>query len=297
MTDGTPAAGPDIRLLFSGLAASALLNALVGPVLTTGSDEGWLVAIGEVLDRKTVVLLAVGLAVVLVARRRDRVAHPARPTDLVMALGASLLILLPHSAGGWLALGLLGTYGMIAWRRDARLAASAVIVLAVCMHELGGRALSLVAAPYMMVAEAALAAAVLEAAGVPVGVTGNIIHTGRGFDLVVNEECLALRGILQAILVHVFFTRVFRPTWHPSEALHWPALMLSVALINTGRLAFYALDQSHLEIWHTGPGSMVFEFGILMLALSFAAYGVLRDPPGKTALELHGPSDRPRPRA
>ncbi len=263
-------------MLLRGIGLVALINAVVARVLDLAAEQSWYDAVIIVSDRDMVAVLAVLAALVLARSSRPSRREPAIGiADVVAVLVTALIILLPHKSAGWAALGVIGAYGALAWRSTPGPCAAAAILAAVSLYEIGGRLLVGMTTPILTQVDAAVAAAALEAVGAQVARSGNLIETGKGYDLIVVKSCLSLRAILQALLVYFAFTRFMRPgDWRWSELLGCVLLSGLVFLVNTGRLVLYGLDFTFYETLHAGALSGLFGIVVVIVALLVAALGV-----------------------
>jgi hypothetical protein len=271
--------------LLRGLAGVALLDALAARLFDVAARESWSVAAAWVVDRDMVTVVAV-LAAWAVAglSRRDMaigVSHAAGSTasvtlsDVLAAVTTALVLLLPHASAGWMALGVLGVYGMLAWRDTPGPHAAASILAAVAVYEIGGRLTVGLTGPVLAEGDAAAAAWALAQMGAPAALTGALIETRAGHDLVIVNACLSLRAILQAWLVFFTATRIARPhAWHASELVLGLVLALLVFALNTGRIVIYAIDFAAYQALHDGALSPLFGLIVLALALATATWGV-----------------------
>lgn len=263
-------------MLLRGIGLVALINAVVARGLDLAAEQPWYDAVIIVSDRDMVAVLAVLTALLLAGSRRPPDREPAIGiADVMAVLATALIILLPHKSAGWAAMGVIGAYGALAWRSTPGPRAAAAILAAVSLYEIGGRLLVGMTTPILTQVDAAVAALALDAVGSHVVRTGNVIETGKGYDLIVVKSCLSLRAILQALLVYFAFTRFMKPDdWRWSELL-WCALLCAlVFLLNTGRLVLYGLDFTFYEALHAGTLSSLFGIVVVILALLVAAVGV-----------------------
>jgi len=264
--------------LLRGIAVMALANAVMARIFDLASGETWFGAVAAVADRDMVTVLVV-LAACGLAGLQGRASQRQIPTmgsaDALAVLLAVLIVLVPLKSAGWAALGVFGVYGARAWRATPGPSAAAAILAAVAFYEIGGRMVIGLMGPALMQWDAAAATTVMDAIGMHVMRAGNLIETGKGYDLLVVNSCLSARAIFQAWLVYFAVTRVVRPDdWRWSEVFDAALLAALVFLLNTGRLVVYALDFSLYEAFHSGDFNNLFGLAVLALALTVAAVGV-----------------------
>lgn len=257
--------------VWRGLGIVAVLNALAPPVAGAFVQHGALGAVGVLFGIDAIVLAGCGVAFGLLGWRKGGAVNLA---DGMVAVLVAAIILVPHKTAGWIALGVIGLHLMVTHRRLAPVAAAGAVCVALSVHEVWGKMALSALTPWLSTADAVLATALLRAGGEDVLREGNLIVTGKGYDLVVVAACTSFKAVLHGLLAAVVFTRAVRPAWHRSEVLTWLVLTALIVTLNTGRLAVYGISLSHYETFHDGNGGLLFGWMVLSVALIVAAWGV-----------------------
>ncbi|MFA7429220.1 MAG: archaeosortase/exosortase family protein [Rhodospirillaceae bacterium] len=249
-------------LLVFGLLVVAILNGLA-------AERGGMLAV----DPVTLAAALAGLWLIASAG-----AGEISRRDCAVSALAALIILIPHDAAGWAGAGVLGAYGMIAWRRFPPLAAGAAVFFVLSLHEVwAGRLLMNALAPLLTESDAALATGALSLLGQDVTRQGNVIITQNGYELVVVPLCTTFRAFWYGLLCCFAFTRLVRPAWHRSELATWALLAAALLVLNTVRLTLFGLDLSYYDALHGEAGGTLFNLAVLMLTLAIATNGVRRE--------------------
>lgn len=254
------------REVMLGLYAVGLLNGAVAEAMATAAHQSLAEAAGALFGIDPVTLMAGVIGLLLTAAAGP---EPAGRRDLMAGLGFAAVVVLPHGSAGWLALGLLGLYGLLGQRRDGMLAAAGAVYLAVSLYEVWARLVLAVLTPQLTRADAALTALVLGAER-----SGNVIAAPAGYDLAIVAACTSFLAVGQGLLAAFAYTRFLRPAWRWSELRTWAVLALLLVAVNIARLVLCGLSPAFYAHLHDGIGRLWFGLAVLALSLAVAAMGV-----------------------
>lgn len=255
-----------LREVMLGLYVVGVLNGAVAEAAAAAAHQSLAEAAGALFGIDPVTLMACLIGLLLTAA-----AGPAavQRRDLAAALGFAVVVALPHGSAGWLALGLLGLYGLAGQRRDSMLAAAGAVFLAVSLYEVWARLVLAVLTPPLTRADAALTALVLGAER-----HGNVIVAPAGYDLAIVAACTSFLAVAQGLLACFAYTRYVRPAWRWSEPRVWVVLALLLVAANIFRLVLCGLSPAFYAHLHDGIGRLWFGLAVLALSLAVAAWGV-----------------------
>lgn len=262
------------RELMLGLYALGALNGAVAEASIIVSRQGVAEAAAGLFGVDAVVLMSCLIGLMLAAGASG---GQASRRDLVAAAAFALIVVLPHRSAGWLALGVLGLYGLLGQRGDRALAAAGAVFLAVSLHEAWARLALAVLTPVLTQADAALTAWALSALGDGVRRTANVVTTPAGYDLVVVAACVSFNAVAQGLLACFAFTRAVRTGWRWTELRLWAVLAVLLLALNILRLVLCGYSLEIYEHLHDGAGRTVFGLVVLGVALAVATYGLRHD--------------------
>ncbi len=251
---------------FIGLLLS--LNALPTFVGEAVQTHGWLVASLNLFDISAIVWLALAAAVAI-AFQTDVADAPATPADLAVAVGATLIALIPVpplSAG---ALTGVALWGILTARPGSRARRSAAIFLSLSTFFFWGRLFLALGAGPLLSADAHFVSLI---SGMPVD--GNVVSFANGKRFLIAPGCSSLHGISLALILWTTAIAWFKlPV---SRRLIWTlaiAVLASVA-VNGVRLTMIAWHPDQFDYWHVGIGGALFGWIALCADLGVVYFGI-----------------------
>jgi hypothetical protein len=258
---------PSRTALFAGLYVVGFINGMAGEL---AGRPSWQALLGAILSVNLVVLLA-GLAGCVAASRMRP--ERCRPADVFVAVLFALLVLVPSPRISWAALGLLGSFSVIAHRSDRFAVAAGSIFIALSFKQAAAVVLmNLLAEPLTML-DASLVATLLEALRGNINRSANVIENGDGFLLSIMLGCSSVHNISVGGLCWIAITRTVRPRWRSSEIGVGAAIAAVIVILNVARMTLMGFGPSAYAAVH-GIGAPVYDFLVLSTALTITLYGV-----------------------
>ncbi|HEX3918814.1 MAG TPA: hypothetical protein VHW60_15865 [Caulobacteraceae bacterium] len=250
----------------------AIANATIGEAVQEAAADGWLNAAIDGFGCSWAFWLATGLAVRLALRAAPA---PASGWDLAVGAASLAVVALPadHIAS-CIAAPLAGAW--FAWRAgpdDPRLRAGALLLAALAADLVWVNAAMVVAGAPIEALDARASAWFTGAV-----VHGNAIaflHGGGGF--YVARGCTSINNIALALLLWFAVTRSARPRMRRGDLAVAAALALSVAALNTGRLALMSLNAQTFHLAHGATGSPIFDAAVTTVSLAWALWDVRKE--------------------
>lgn len=229
--------------------------------------SGFWPALGRVFDISVVTVAGTAMGVRLAWTSRQEAADRF---DVVLAGLMGLLVLLPHRAGSWAAVVMLG--GWLWWRSrpgDALAPAGVVLALVGASAFWCGVVAQLFASPALSW-DAALGAGVLRLFGGVAAQGGNLILVDGQEPLVVLAGCSSLLIAGYAVSCWATVTYGRRPMCCWADLAGAAAVTAIAVLANAGRLALMSLNEDAYQWVHSPVGAGAFNVGVLSCAVVLA---------------------------
>jgi hypothetical protein len=258
--------------LLTALIVLAIANATIGEAVRAVAGQGWFDAAIDGFGCSWAFWLAAGLAIRLALR-----AAPTPATGGDLAVGAVSLgaIALPadHIAS-CLAATLAGAW--FAWRAgpDApRLRAAALLLAALAADLLWVNAAMVLAGAPLEALDAHVSTWLSGA--VAHGNTIGFLYGGGGF--YVARGCTSVNNIALALLLWFAVARSARPRMRPGDLAVAAGLAVSVAGLNTARLAPMSVSAQTFHLAHGATGSPIFDAAVTTVSLAWALWDVRKE--------------------
>jgi len=256
--------------LFAGLFILGCANGLAGRVIHTVDQLGLANAILDTFGISVIVLTACFLGISFIF---DDENDEIRSADIAVSAVILLLIILPVSAMGWLAVTALSLYILLFTTANKLCRRGAKVLLAVTVPMLWSRLLFDVFTNFILELDASLVALMLGTYR-----SGNLVefvdHSGT---LLILSSCSSLANASLAMLWWVTISQVVR---HRSchEDILWCLLACgSVVALNVTRLTFMGLSHSLYDAIHSTVGNIAANAITLGLTVLICMLGVRRE--------------------
>ncbi|MGH6835216.1 MAG: hypothetical protein ACREC9_06630 [Methylocella sp.] len=183
---------------------------------------------------------------------------PERVTrnDLILGVAVTAAALIPSAKPSWIALTLLGLYGLRCFEAGSPARRAAFVILAVTVPMFWSRLVFAMLSDFILQADAILVSLIVgtERIGNTVGFAD---HSGYLFIL---PSCSSLADVSLAVLGWALFTQAL--TRRPSLKDVWWCLAActAVIVINVTRIALIGLHREHFELLHGPVGAGVASF-------------------------------------
>ncbi|MBV8088908.1 MAG: archaeosortase/exosortase family protein, partial [Alphaproteobacteria bacterium] len=184
---------------------------------------------------------------------------------LAISLGG-LLILLPHHAGSWMAVALLGAYLMLRNGRCHSTILAGMLFALVSVSAYWCRIVAQLFADPVLSWDAALAAGLLGLAGEAANHVGNIIVAGNQGPILVTPGCSSLRIVSYAVLCWATVAFALRPAWSLTTLAIMTGIATLFVLSNVVRLAIIAVNEGAYAWIHSPIGESVYNIVVLISA-------------------------------
>lgn len=161
----------------------------------------------------------------------------------------------------------------LAFQRDLNLRAGGVILLALASHELWSKALFAAIGPEFVRLDAAMVGAVVKMTVESATWEGNIIATGSGHGIVVEEMCASFANVSLALLWWVTVTKFERPQFTRRDAFVALVVVITQVALNVARMYLMALSAPGYEFWHGPTGGQIYSVSSAVLAIVITLIG------------------------
>ena len=256
--------------LFAGLFILGCANGLAGRVIHTINQLGLTNAILDTFGISAIVLTACFLGISFIFDDQN---DEMRSADIAVSAVILLLIILPVSAMGWLAVTALSLYILLFTTANKLCRRGAKVLLAVTVPMLWSRLLFDVFTNFILELDASLVALMLGTYR-----SGNLVefvdHSGT---LLILSSCSSLANASLAMLWWVTISQVVRHRWCHQDILWCLFACLSVVALNVTRLTFMGLSHSLFDAIHSTVGNIVANAITLGLTVLICMLGVRRE--------------------
>jgi exosortase/archaeosortase family protein len=200
--------------------------------------------------------------------------EPVTRNDLILGVAVAVAVLIPSAKVSWVALTVLGLYGLRCFEAGAPARRAGLVSLAVTVPMLWSRLVFAMLSDLILQADAILVSLVVGTArvGNTVGFADN-----SGY-LIILPPCSSLADVSLAVLGWALFTQAL--TRRPSLKDVWWCLAAcsAVIVINVTRIALIGLHREHFELIHGAVGAGVASFLSLMAIVGINLIRVRGDP-------------------
>lgn len=254
---------------FAGLATLGCISGLASRIIQSINSLGWSDALFNTFQISVIVWISCAAGVSLVVQERT---VGVRSSELAMAAGFIVLVILPIGPLSWLAVTALSLY-IIFSTNVASSRRGAFILLATTVPMLWSRLLFRFFANLILQIDASLVGWLLGTHR-----TGDIVDFADGSGvLVILPGCSSLANVSLAILCWVTVSEL---AGHKRSAfdLFWCLMAcVSVIVVNVTRIGLMGLSQWHYAIIHGSLGEVVGNAIILGLMVGFSVLGARRE--------------------
>jgi exosortase/archaeosortase family protein len=182
--------------------------------------------------------------------------EPVTRNDLILGVAVTVAALVPSAKVSWIALTVLGLYGLRYFEAGAPARRAAFVILAVTVPMFWSRLVFAMLSDWILRADAILVSLIVgtERVGNTVGFADN-----SGF-LFILPACSSLADVSLAVLGWALFTQAL--TRRPSLKDVWWCLAAcsAVIVINVTRIALIGLHPEHFELIHGAIGAGIASF-------------------------------------
>jgi len=238
---------------FAGLFILGFSNGIferIAGAIEKGSIEN---AILGTFGISVLVWVACFIAVSLLLRQPP---EPVTRNDLILGVAVIAAVLVPSAKVSWIALTVLGLYGLRCFEAASPARRAAFVILAVTVPMLWSRLVFAMLSDLILQADASLVSLI-----VGTGRVGNTVGfaDNSGY-LIILPACSSLADVSLAVLGWALFTQAL--TRRPSLKDVWWCLAAcsAVIVINVTRIALIGLHPEHYELIHGAVGAGVASF-------------------------------------
>ncbi|MGH6862702.1 MAG: hypothetical protein ACRECN_00255, partial [Methylocella sp.] len=182
--------------------------------------------------------------------------EPVTRNDLILGVAVAAAALIPSAKPSWIALTLLGLYGLRCFEAGAPARRAAFVILAITVPMFWSRLVFAMLSDWILQADAILVSLIVgtERVGNTVGFADN-----SGY-LFILPSCSSLADVSLAVLGWALFTQAL--TRRPSLKDVWWCLAAcsAVIVINVTRIALIGLHREHFELIHGAVGAGIASF-------------------------------------
>lgn len=150
---------------------------------------------------------------------------------------------------------------------DFNLRSAAIVLGALSVQELWGRALFHLLAYPLLCLETAVVGSLLEVVRTGTIWQSNVITGPTGYGIVIYEPCSAFHNLSLAMLCWITISKLRHRSWHIGECLIGVLIGAIMILENILRLCLMAWNINLYHYWHDGAGSEVFTVGASLSVL------------------------------
>jgi len=253
--------------LFAGLCFLGCINGLGARVIQSIKQLGWITALAESFDTSAIVWWACGAGLVFILREKQ---EAILPTDLVVATGALVLIMLPTGGGmSWLAVTVLCLYMLRFTKAPPSRRRGALILLAATVPMLWvGLVFHFFTNPILEVDASMVAWALgTDRLGNTVG-----FADASGY-MTIWAPCSSLINAPYALLIWVVLGQVAGRRWSIRSLLWCSAICAATIAANVIRLSLMGLSVGYYTAIHSPWGDTVVNLILLSLAAGISLVG------------------------
>lgn len=254
---------------FAGLFALGCVSGLASCVIQSINRHGWVDALFNTFETSAIVWLSCAAGVSLILRDRT---IGVRSSELGMATGVVLLVILPIGPLSWLAVTALGLYVILS-ESVASSRRGALILLATTVPMLWSRLLFQFLANLILQIDASIVGWILGTHR-----TGDIVEFADGSGvLVILPDCSSLANVSLAFLCWVTVNHLVCHKKSAYDLLWCFMACISVIAVNVTRISIQGLSPWHYTTFHSPWGDAVGNTIILGLIVGFSVLGVRRE--------------------
>jgi hypothetical protein len=254
---------------FAGLFTLGCVSGFASRIIQSVSRLGWADALFNTFEISVIVWLSCAAGISLILRDRT---IGVRPSELAIAAGFVVLVLLPIGALSWVAVTALSLY-IILSDNVASSRRGALILLAATVPMLWSRLLFQFFAKLILQVDASLVGRILGTER-----TGDIVGFADGSGvLVILPGCSSLANVSLAILCWVTVSQLVSHKQSAYDLLWCVMACISVVAVNVSRISLEGLSQWHYATFHSPWGDAVGNTIMLGLIVGCSVLGVRRE--------------------
>ena len=254
---------------FAGLAALGCISGLASRIIQSINSLGWSDALFDTFQVSVVVWISCAAGVSLLVRDRT---IGVRSSELAMAAGFLVLVILPIGPLSWLAVSALSLYIVLSTNVDSS-RRGAFILLATTVPMLWSRLLFRFFANLILQIDASLVSWLLGTHR-----TGDIVDFADGSGvLVILPGCSSLANVSLAILCWVTVSQLADHKRCAYDLFWCLMACISVMAVNVTRISLMGLSPWHYAMIHGSWGDLVGNVITLALIVGFSVFGVRRE--------------------
>ena len=255
---------------FAGLFVLGCLSGFTSPILQSIDRLGWTDAFFNTFGISVIVWGSCIAGILLILRDRT---VGVRSSELALAAGFVLLVILPVGPFSWIAVTALSLYILVSENVVSSSRRGAVILLATTVPMLWSRLLFQFFADLILRVDALLVSRLLGTHR-----TGTVVEFADGSgQLVIFPSCSSLANVSLAFLCWIAVSQVVCHKKSAYDLLWWLLACVSVILVNVTRISIEGLSQWHYATFHSPLGDLVANTIILVLIVGFCTVGIRRE--------------------
>ena len=255
---------------FAGLFTLGCASGLASRIIQSVNKLGWADALFNTFEISVIVWLSCAAGISLLLRDRT---IGVRSSELAIAAGFVVLVLLPIGALSWVAVAALSLYIIFFSDLTSTTRRGAVILLATTVPLLWSRLLFQFLAKPILQIDASLVGWILGTER-----TGDIVGFADGSGvLAILPGCSSLANVSLAILCWVTVSQLVSRKKSAYDLVWCLMACISVVAVNVTRISFEGLSQWHYATFHNPWGDAVGNTIILGLIVGCSVLGVRRE--------------------
>jgi hypothetical protein len=200
-------------------------------------------------------------------------APAARLRDFLVTAALCLLVFLPTNKMIWVAATGIALYLWLSNAGDPKLRAAGIVLAALSVQELWGRAFFNLVASHLLRAETAAVGTMLEAVRPGTVWQDTAIMGPNGHGVVIISGCSSFHNVSLALLCWVTLSRLQHQNWQVRDFVIGIAIAVTMILFNVARLVLMAWNIELYHYWHDGIGAEIFAIGASLTILLMSLYG------------------------
>jgi exosortase/archaeosortase family protein len=200
-------------------------------------------------------------------------APAARLRDFLVIAALCLLVFVPSSRAIWVAGTGAAIYLWLSDTGDPKLRAAGIVLFALSVQELWGKAFFNLLAPYLLRAETAVVGTMLEVARPGTVWQDNAIMGPNSHGVTIVGSCSSFHNTSLALLCWVSFSRLRRQNWQVRDFVMGGAIAITMILFNLARIFLMAWNIELYDYWHNGIGAEIYAVGASLTILLLSLYG------------------------
>jgi len=211
--------------------------------------------------------------------RESALADRAHPWEVACALGMCVVNVLQAKSTVWVSATAVGYYLWVMHPGNARVRAAATVLFALAVNGLWAPLFFRTFSYPILLADAVMVGGALSLLQDGTSWLGtNIIGTRSGHRVLIYGPCSSFHNISLGLLCWVSLTMLARPRWVKDDLPVASMVVMTVTLLNTGRLCLIALgpDAASYNYWHGGPGEELLAWAMTGCVLAISLSGALR---------------------